>query len=145
MRRIVSGFQAEWVGNERIELIRTTQPMHQYLYETSPDRKRLKRRESISPVDVSKGDPLLDAERFIDEAWKAAEEYLRLERPAYTLRLTVRADADRPSKHVDLDATDDTDAIKLGQAKIAEEKPTLYKLLQARVCRGEEVIWSRDF
>jgi hypothetical protein len=82
MRRIVNGFQADWIGNERIELIRTTVPMHHYFYETSPDRKRLKSREATSPVDVEAGDPLVDADRFNEEAWKAAQEYLRLESAA---------------------------------------------------------------
>jgi hypothetical protein len=82
MKRIVNGFQADWIGNERIELIRTTVPMHQYFYETSPDRKRLKRRESTSPVDVPVGDPLVDADRFNEEALNAAQEYLQLENAA---------------------------------------------------------------
>jgi hypothetical protein len=69
----------DWIGNERIELIRTTVPMHHCLYETSPDGKRLKHREATSPVDVVAGDPLVDADRFNEEAWKAAQEYLRLE------------------------------------------------------------------
>lgn len=82
MQRIVSGFQAEWIGNERIELIRTTAPMHRYIYETSPDRKRLKSREATLPVDVEAGDALVDADRSNEEAWKAAQEYLRLESAA---------------------------------------------------------------
>ena len=37
---------------------------------------------TTSPVDVSVGDPLLDANRFDGEARKAAQAYLRLRNPA---------------------------------------------------------------
>jgi hypothetical protein len=54
----------------------------------------------------------------------------------------MRGEQSSPIKFVELGATNDADAIKFGRAKIAEEKPELYDLSQARVCRGEEVIWS---
>jgi hypothetical protein len=79
MKRIVRGFQADWIGNHQFELIRTTEPMHRYLYEASPDERRLKRRVSTTPVDVPGGDSLEDSSRFNEEAWEAAQEYLRLE------------------------------------------------------------------
>ena len=82
MKRIINGFQVDWVGNDRIELTRTTVPMHQYVFETSPDRKRLKRHDTTSPVDVPAGDPLVDANRFDGEARKAAQVYLRSENAA---------------------------------------------------------------
>jgi hypothetical protein len=44
--------------------------MYHYLYETSPDRKRRKSREATSPVDVRAADPLVDAARFNEKAWK---------------------------------------------------------------------------
>jgi hypothetical protein len=60
----------------------------------------------------------------------------------YTLRLTVRDDEESPVKHVTLSANSDDEAIKLGREQIAEHMPAGYKFVQARVCRGEQVIWS---
>jgi hypothetical protein len=61
----------------------------------------------------------------------------------YTLRLTVRDDdGSLPFKHVPLSATGDDEAIRIGRERIAEQMPADYKFVQARVCRGEEVIWS---
>jgi hypothetical protein len=62
----------------------------------------------------------------------------------YTLRLTVRDDESSPFKHVPLSATNDDEAIKVGREKIAEQMPADYTFVQARVCRGEEVIWSSN-
>ncbi len=82
MKRNINGFEVTWTGDNSIEVTRLTVPTHAYEFETSPDRKRLKRLDSTSPVDVPTGDPLLDAEQFEDEARKAAKEYLRLENAA---------------------------------------------------------------
>lgn len=60
----------------------------------------------------------------------------------YTLRLTVRDAEASPVKFVELPLTNDDDAIKLGRAQIAEQMPDSYTFIEARVCRGEEVIWS---
>jgi hypothetical protein len=62
----------------------------------------------------------------------------------YSLRLTARDTESSPVKFIKLSATNDIEAIELGKAKIADEKPELYILTQARVCRGEEVIWSAN-
>jgi hypothetical protein len=62
----------------------------------------------------------------------------------YTLRLTLRDDEASPFKHVPLSATNDEEAIKLGREQIAEQMPAGYRFVQARVCRGEEVIWSSN-
>ena len=60
----------------------------------------------------------------------------------YSLRLTVRDNYGCPFKHVKLSASNDDEAIELGRGQIAEQMPDGYTLVQARVCRGEEVIWS---
>jgi hypothetical protein len=62
----------------------------------------------------------------------------------YTLRLTVRDDEGSPVKQVELSATNDDEAVKLGREQIAEQMPAGYKFVQARVCRGEQVIWSSN-
>ena len=83
MKRFVNGFQVDWISKDRIELIRASVPMHHYVFETSPDRKRLKRHELNMPVDIIPGgDPDVDASQFVEEARKAAQEYLRLENAA---------------------------------------------------------------
>jgi hypothetical protein len=76
MKRIISGFEIDWIGNDQIEVTRVTPPQHQYVFATSPDRKRLKRLIHRSPKDVPEGDPDSDAERYEEEARKAAEQYL---------------------------------------------------------------------
>ena len=43
MRRTVQGFEIEWIGSDRIEVVRSTEPKHRYEFVTSPDRKRVKR------------------------------------------------------------------------------------------------------
>jgi hypothetical protein len=60
----------------------------------------------------------------------------------YTLRLTVRDDRLSPFKYVLLSATNNDEAIKVGREQIAEQMPSGYTFVRARVCRGEEVIWS---
>ena len=47
MKRIIDGFQVDRIGSAMIELMRTTAPMHRYVFETSPDGKLLKRLQSI--------------------------------------------------------------------------------------------------
>jgi hypothetical protein len=76
VKRIINGFQVERIGSVMIELTRTTEPMHRYVFEISPDGKLLKRLDSILPTDVAAGDPLSHAEQFEQEARKAAEKYL---------------------------------------------------------------------
>ena len=56
MKRIIKGFQADWIGNHKFELVRTTEPMHRYVYEASPDERRLKRRELTTPADIPAGE-----------------------------------------------------------------------------------------
>jgi hypothetical protein len=59
----------------------------------------------------------------------------------YSLRLSLR-DADGcPVKFVELPARDDSEAIKLGHAQIAEQIPEGYTLTRVRVCRCEHAIW----
>jgi hypothetical protein len=79
MKRSISGFEIDWIGNDQIEVTRVTAPQHQYVFATSPDRKRLKRLIHRSPKDVPEGDPDSDAERYEEEARKAAEQYLQME------------------------------------------------------------------
>ena len=79
MKRSISEFEIDWIGNDQIEVIRVTTQQHQYVFATSPDRKRLKRLIHRSPKDVPAGDPVLDAERYEEEARKAGEQYLRME------------------------------------------------------------------
>ena len=60
----------------------------------------------------------------------------------YSLRLSVWDAESHPVKLVELSAVSDDEAIKLGQAQIAEQVPKDYTLTEVRVCRDEEVIWS---
>jgi hypothetical protein len=62
----------------------------------------------------------------------------------YSLRLFVRDNDDGrlPFTHVSLSATNDDEAIELGRGQIAENMPPGCSFVQARVCRGEEVIWQ---
>lgn len=62
----------------------------------------------------------------------------------YSLRLSLRYAEGCPFKHVNLPATDDDEAIKLGCAQAGEQIPVGYTLTKVRVCRGEEVIWSKE-
>jgi hypothetical protein len=63
----------------------------------------------------------------------------------YTLRLTVQDDdGSRPVKPVRISASCDDEAIKIGRERVADEIPANYTFLQARVLRGEEVIWSSN-
>jgi hypothetical protein len=43
MKRNVRGFDIDWIGDDRIELTRNNPPRHRYHFETSPDRRRVKR------------------------------------------------------------------------------------------------------
>ena len=79
MKRSISQFDIDWIGNDQIEVIRITTPQHQYVLATSPDRKRRKRLIRRSPRDVPVDDPVLDAERYEEEARKAGEQYLQME------------------------------------------------------------------
>jgi hypothetical protein len=79
MKRNVGGFDIDWIGDDRIELTRNNPPRHRYQFETSPDRRRVKRLLLTSPEDVARGDPLLDADRHEEEARKAAGEFLEQE------------------------------------------------------------------
>ena len=79
MKRSISQFDIDWIGNDQIEVSRVTTPQHQYVFATSPDRKRLKRLIHRSPRDVPVDDPVLDAERYEEEARKAGEQYLQME------------------------------------------------------------------
>jgi hypothetical protein len=79
VKRTINGFEVDRIGTVIIELVRTTAPMHRYVFEISPDGKLLKRLHSILPMDVPAGDPLSHAEQFEQEARKAAERYLHLE------------------------------------------------------------------
>jgi hypothetical protein len=79
VKRSISEFQIDWIGNDQIEVSRVTTPRHQYVFPTSPDRKRLKRLIHRSPRDVPVDDPVLDAERYEEEARKAGEQYLQME------------------------------------------------------------------
>jgi len=76
MKRNVGGFDIDWIGDDRIELTRNNPPRHRYQFETSPDRRRVKRLLLTLPEDVAEGDPLLDADRCEEEARKAAGEFL---------------------------------------------------------------------
>lgn len=83
MKRTINGFDFDWIGEStRIQAIRSTAPKHEYEFESSPDRKRLKRLVEYVPEVNVPGDPLLDAKQFDEEAWEAAKEYLRLENAA---------------------------------------------------------------
>ena len=82
MKRNIHGFEISWVGDARIEATRSTAPKHGYEFETSADRKHVKRLDLVAPVDVPKGDALIDAEQFEDEARKAAKEFVRLQNAA---------------------------------------------------------------
>ena len=62
----------------------------------------------------------------------------------YSLRLKVRNDEASPTKFVDLSAKSDDEAIRFACAQAYEHMPDGYTLVQARVCRGEEVIWSQQ-
>jgi hypothetical protein len=80
MKHNIAGFDVDWVGNDRIEVTRNRDPMHSYDFETSPDQRQIKRLISTSPKDVAgRGDPMVDAEQYEDDARKAAAEFLRQE------------------------------------------------------------------
>jgi hypothetical protein len=79
VKRNIKGFDIGWIGDARFEATRSVPPKHEYDYETSPDQKRLKKLDFITPADVPKGDPLIDAQQFEHEAWEAAKEFVRLE------------------------------------------------------------------
>jgi hypothetical protein len=79
MKRNVQGFDITWAGDRILQVSRSSAPQHQYEFITSPDRTRLEQLHSTLPVDVATGHPLDDAQRFEDEARKAAREYLRLQ------------------------------------------------------------------
>ena len=79
MKRSINGFDIDWVGNERLEATRKDAPKHTYLFETSADRQKIKRLYSTSPASSTESDPLLDAERFEEDAREAAKEFLRQE------------------------------------------------------------------
>jgi hypothetical protein len=79
MKRNIRGFDIDWIGYDRIELTRDKSPRHRYQFETSPDRRGVKRLLLTAPEDVTQGDPLLDADRFEEEARKAAAEFLEQE------------------------------------------------------------------
>ena len=76
MKRNVGGFDFEWICDDRIEATCNTPPRHRYQFETSPDRRRVKRLLLTLPEDVAEDDPLLDADRCEEEARKAAGEFL---------------------------------------------------------------------
>jgi hypothetical protein len=79
MKRNVGGFDIDWIGDDRVEVMRNNPPRHRYQFETSPDRRRVKRLLLTLPEDVARGDPLLDADRCEEEARKAAGEFLEQE------------------------------------------------------------------
>ena len=76
MKRNIGGFDIDWIGDDRIELTRDKPPRHRYQFETSPDRRRVKRLLLTLPEDVAGGDPLLDADRCEEEARKAGGKFL---------------------------------------------------------------------
>jgi hypothetical protein len=77
-KRTINDFDVTWTGvtDTIIEVRRLKPPTHRYEFETSPNRRRIKRLYSTSPVDVLIGDPLSDAEQFEEYARAAAAEYL---------------------------------------------------------------------
>jgi len=79
VKRSINGFDINWVGKDLIEVTRDHDPKHAYEFETSPDRWSIKRLVSTSPVDVNGADPVLDAERYKEQARDAAVEFLREE------------------------------------------------------------------
>jgi len=48
MKRKVGGFDIDWIGDDRIEVTRNNPPGHRYQYETSPDRRRVKRLHDLA-------------------------------------------------------------------------------------------------
>jgi hypothetical protein len=78
-KRNVQGFAIAWSGDRILQVKRLSAPQHGYEFITSPDKTHLEKLYSTSPVDVATNDPLVDAQRFEDEARKAAREYLRLQ------------------------------------------------------------------
>jgi len=79
MKRSINGFDIDWVDKNHIEVTRDRDPKHAYEFETSPDQWSIKRLVSTSPVDVAGADPVLDAERYKEQARDAAIEFLREE------------------------------------------------------------------
>ncbi len=81
MKRSINGFTVDWAGELLILVERQDTPKHGYQFEASADRKQIKGLHSILPADIPKGDPEEDAQHYIREAGKAAEEFLRGENP----------------------------------------------------------------
>jgi hypothetical protein len=80
MKRIINGFAVDW-ARERVFAEQQAAPNYGYLFEVSPDRKRIVRCAHSSAIGGGDAhNPGGDAKRLEQNARKAVEEFLGCER-----------------------------------------------------------------
>src|SRR4051812_36119003 len=79
MKCIINGFEVDW-ASERVFAEQQTAPNYGYLFEVSPDRKRIVRCAHSSAIGGDADNPDGDAKRLEQNARQAVKEFLGCER-----------------------------------------------------------------